>query len=44
MQDLALVDQFHTRGKDATLELARLASMTPEMRVLDVGGGLVGPA
>jgi ubiquinone/menaquinone biosynthesis C-methylase UbiE len=43
-QDLAPVDQLHTRGKDATLELARLAGMTPKMRVLDVGGGLGGPA
>lgn len=43
-QDLAPVDQLHTRGKDATLELARLAGATPEMRVLDVGGGLGGPA
>jgi ubiquinone/menaquinone biosynthesis C-methylase UbiE len=43
-QDLASVDQLHTRGKDATLELARLAGVTPEMRVLDVGGGLGGPA
>jgi ubiquinone/menaquinone biosynthesis C-methylase UbiE len=44
VQDLVPVDQLHTRGKDATLELARLAGMTPEMRVLDVGGGLGGPA
>jgi SAM-dependent methyltransferase len=43
-QDLAPVDQLHTRGKDATLELARLAGIMPEMRVLDVGGGLGGPA
>ena len=43
MQDPARVDQFHTRGKDATLELARLAGVAPEMRVLDVGG-LGGPA
>jgi ubiquinone/menaquinone biosynthesis C-methylase UbiE len=43
-QDLAPVDQLHTRGKDATLELARLAGVTPEMQVLDVGGGLGGPA
>ncbi len=43
-QDLTPVDQLHSRGKDATLELARLAGMTPEMRVLDVGGGLGGPA
>ena len=44
VQDLVPVDQLHTRGKDATLELARLAGMTPDMRVLDVGGGLGGPA
>jgi SAM-dependent methyltransferase len=43
-QDLTPVDQLHTRGKDATLELAHLAGVTPEMRVLDVGGGLGGPA
>ena len=43
-QDLAPVDQLHTRGKDATLELARLAGITSKMQVLDVGGGLGGPA
>ncbi|MBI4590613.1 MAG: methyltransferase domain-containing protein [Candidatus Rokubacteria bacterium] len=42
--DLALVDQFHIRGKEATLELARLAGVERGMRVLDVGGGLGGPA
>lgn len=42
--DLAPVDQFHIRGKDATLELARLAGLQAGMEVLDVGGGLGGPA
>jgi ubiquinone/menaquinone biosynthesis C-methylase UbiE len=42
--DLAAVDQFHTRGKDATLELAHLAELTAGLQVLDVGGGLGGPA
>lgn len=42
--DLAPLDQFHTRGKAATLEIARLAGLQPGMRVLDVGGGLGGPA
>lgn len=42
--DLAPVDQFHTRGKPATLELAQLAGLRAGMRVLDVGGGLGGPA
>ena len=43
-EDLAPVDQLHSRGRVATLELARLAGITPRMRVLDVGGGLGGPA
>lgn len=44
VDDLAPLDQFHIRGKEATLELARLAGMQGGMRVLDVGGGLGGPA
>jgi MPBQ/MSBQ methyltransferase len=43
-EDLAPVDQFHTHGRKATLDLARRAGVTPGMRVLDVGGGLGGPA
>ena len=42
--DLTAVDQFHTRGKEATLELAHLAELTAGLQVLDVGGGLGGPA
>jgi SAM-dependent methyltransferase len=42
--DLATVDQFHIRGRDATLELAQLAGLQPGELVLDVGGGLGGPA
>ncbi len=42
--DLAPVDQFHTRGKPATLELAQLAGLRAGMQVLDVGGGIGGPA
>jgi MPBQ/MSBQ methyltransferase len=42
--DLGPVDQFHTRGKAATVELARLAGLRPGHEVLDVGGGLGGPA
>lgn len=44
VDDLAATDQFHGGGKDATLRLARLASLEPGTRVLDVGGGLGGPA
>ena len=42
--DLAPLDQFHGGGKAATVRLARLAGLQPGMQVLDVGGGLGGPA
>lgn len=42
--DLSPIDQFHNGGKTATVQLARLAELEPGMRVLDVGGGLGGPA
>lgn len=43
-QQLANVDQFHTRGLAATAELAKLAGVTADMSVLDVGSGVGGPA
>lgn len=43
-EDLAPVDQFHTGGKPATVELARRAGLAAGMNVLDVGGGIGGPA
>lgn len=43
-EDLAPVDQFHTRGAPATLDLARRAGVSSGMRALDVGGGLGAPA
>jgi sarcosine/dimethylglycine N-methyltransferase len=43
-QQLAALDQFHTRGLAATAELAKLAGVTADMSVLDVGSGLGGPA
>jgi len=43
-QQLGALDQFHTRGLAATAELARLAGITTEMSVLDVGSGVGGPA
>lgn len=42
--DLAPVDEFHIRGREATVELARRASLKPGFRVLDVGCGLGGSA
>jgi SAM-dependent methyltransferase len=41
---LAPLDQFHGGGKEATRTLAHQAEITAGMRVLDVGGGLGGPA
>ena len=41
---LAPLDQFHGGGKEATRALAGQAEVTAGMRVLDVGGGLGGPA
>jgi sarcosine/dimethylglycine N-methyltransferase len=43
-QRLAALDQFHTRGLDATAELAKLAAVTVDASVLDVGSGVGGPA
>jgi SAM-dependent methyltransferase len=43
-QQLATLDQFHTRGLAATAELAKLAGITADMSVLDVGSGVGGPA
>src|SRR5262245_45664346 len=44
VDDLAVTDQFHGGGKPSTLRLARLLDPGPGTRVLDVGGGLGGPA
>ena len=44
VDELAPADQFHSGGKSATLRLARLAALRPGFSVLDVGGGLGGPA
>jgi sarcosine/dimethylglycine N-methyltransferase len=43
-QQLAALDQFHTRGLAATADLAKLAGITADMTVLDVGSGVGGPA
>ena len=42
--DLSPIDEFHTRGKESTVELASLAQLQPHHRVLDVGCGLGGSA
>jgi SAM-dependent methyltransferase len=42
--DLKPLDQFHIGGQPATRAQAELAGITAGMRVLDVGGGIGGPA
>src|SRR5687767_8938331 len=43
-EDLAPFEEFHTRGREGTREVARLAGFSDGMRVLDVGCGIGGPA
>lgn len=42
--DLATVDEFHIRGRQATLELGKSLNIDSNSRVLDIGSGLGGPA
>jgi SAM-dependent methyltransferase len=44
LEDLAPVDEFHVRGRAATVELAGQLGIAPGMRVLDVGCGIGGPS
>lgn len=43
-EDLAPLDQFHSRGLDATVELAQALRLDSSTRVLDIGSGLGGPS
>lgn len=43
-QQSGALDQFHTRGLAATVELAQLTGIAAGMSVLDVGSGIGGPA
>lgn len=42
--DVAPIDEFHTRGRAATRDLARLLALTGKERVLDLGSGVGGPS
>jgi ubiquinone/menaquinone biosynthesis C-methylase UbiE len=42
--DLATVDEFHIRGRKATLEFAGQMNLKADSHVLDIGSGLGGPA
>ncbi|MFG1427979.1 class I SAM-dependent methyltransferase [Roseixanthobacter glucoisosaccharinicivorans] len=43
-KDLAPLDQFHSRGLAATIELAEALSLNEESYVIDIGSGLGGPS
>lgn len=42
--DLGTIDEFHVRGRKATLQLAEALGLSAGSRVLDIGSGLGGPA
>jgi ubiquinone/menaquinone biosynthesis C-methylase UbiE len=42
--DLAVVDEFHIRGRKATEEVAAQMNLDRDSRVLDIGGGMGGAA
>ena len=42
--DLAPIDEFHIRGRAASLEIVEALRLTADSRVLDLGSGLGGPA
>ena len=42
--DLAPVDEFHIRGRAASLEIVEALGLTGDSQVLDLGSGLGGPA
>ena len=44
VDDLAPIDEFHTRGRASTLELAEIANLKNNDLILDVGCGLGGTA
>jgi len=44
IDDLVGLDEFHVRGREATLSLARRLALAGGERVLDIGSGIGGPA
>ena len=42
LEELAPIDEFHIRGRAATLELAQAAGLRSTNRVLDIGSGIGG--
>ncbi len=44
LEDLAPLDEFHVRGREATIELAELVAPARDAEVLDLGCGIGGPS
>jgi ubiquinone/menaquinone biosynthesis C-methylase UbiE len=44
LDDLLPVDEFHTGGRQATVEFARQLGITSDMHLLDIGCGIGGPS
>jgi len=44
LEDLAPLDEFHVRGREATAELAELVAPARGAKVLDLGSGIGGPS
>lgn len=42
--DLSVIDEFHIRGRKATLEIGEQLNLSAGSRLLDLGSGLGGPA
>ena len=42
--DLAPIDELHSRGREATVDLARLLALTGDESLLDLGCGIGGPS
>jgi len=42
--DLAIVDEFHVGGREATEAIAAQMNLRPGIRLLDIGSGIGGPA
>jgi len=44
IDDLQMVDEVHSRGRETTLQVVALTDFSPEHKVVDLGSGLGGPA
>ena len=44
VDDLAPIDEMHTRGREATANIASILNLQPNYHVLDVGAGIGGPS